>query len=52
MTAVEPHQVSDSGPTERYLEDGYLFPVEVFTRDEAAGYRRQLEALEERIAGS
>ena len=36
---------------ERYRADGYLFPVDVFTATEAARYRRDLEALEARIAG-
>ncbi|NNE23602.1 MAG: phytanoyl-CoA dioxygenase family protein [Rhizobiales bacterium] len=37
---------------ERYHEDGYCFPVDILSRDEAAHYRSQLETLEARIAGS
>ena len=34
---------------DRYLEQGYQFPVDVFSADEAAGFRRQLEALQSEI---
>lgn len=31
---------------ERYWRDGYLFPIDVMSRDEASQYRNSLEALE------
>jgi len=36
----------------RYYENGYHFPVDVLSADEAGAYRRDLEDLEERIRGS
>ena len=30
----------------QYWEDGFLFPLDVFTAEEAAGYRGELEAME------
>lgn len=35
----------------RYARDGYAFPLDVFSLDEAAAYRAQLEALEARLEG-
>lgn len=35
----------------RYARDGYAFPLNVFSPDEAAAYRSQLEALEARLEG-
>lgn len=40
-----------SGTAARFFEDGYVFPVDVMTRQTAAAHRAQLEALEKRIAG-
>ena len=30
---------------ERYWEDGFLFPIDVLSRDEAQAYRTQLELV-------
>jgi len=36
----------------RFARDGYVFPLEVMSRQEAAGHRRELEALQRRAQGS
>lgn len=35
--------------TEHYKRDGFLFPLDIFTPEEAAAFRRELEAVEARI---
>ena len=35
-----------SAQTDQYWRDGYLFPLDIFSRDEAACYRAELEAIE------
>lgn len=42
MATVEPHQMSETGPAARYFEDGYLFPIGVFTRDEALAWHKRI----------
>lgn len=37
---------------ERYARDGFVFPLEVLSREQAAAYRREFEDLEHQIAGS
>ena len=34
---------------ERFFDQGYLFPVDVFSHDEITGYRNSLEDLEQRL---
>lgn len=47
----------DSPPTtsrdiaDRFARDGFVFPVDVLSRGQAAAYRRDLEALEQRARG-
>ena len=36
----------------RYYENGYIFPVDVLNRNEAAHYRAELESLETRLTGT
>ena len=36
---------------ERFFDQGYLFPVDVFSHDEITGYRNSLEDLEQRLKG-
>ena len=36
---------------ERYRQDGYLFPIRVLSEDEAAHYRRKIEAFESDVDG-
>ena len=35
-----------------FARDGFVFPLNIFASDEAAGFRRELEALERRADGS
>jgi chlorinating enzyme len=35
----------------RYARDGFLGPVDMFSRDEAAGLRRRIEAVEAKLGG-
>lgn len=51
-TATQSQRTADSDVAERFSRDGYVFPVDVFSRDEAAAYRRALEELEQRAEGS
>ncbi len=37
---------------EQYYRDGYVFPVDVFSKPEALKYRTELEALEKRLGDS
>ena len=48
MASKRANPVGDQPFLECYQEDGFYFPFEVFSTVEAAGYRRQLEALEQR----
>ena len=36
---------------DRFFADGFLFPVTVFSPEQAQGYRAELEALERRLSG-
>ena len=36
----------------QYWRDGYLFPIDVFSQSEAAGYRAELEEIERGAAGA
>ena len=37
--------------SERYASDGCMFPIDVLSRVEAAGYRRRLEHMEAEVNG-
>lgn len=52
MTEPLPQAAPPSDLAESYARDGYYFPLEVMSRDEAAAYRRELESLEQRADGS
>lgn len=41
----------DDAAVARFNREGYLFPIRVMSRDEAAGYRAQLEAFEKASGG-
>jgi len=43
--------VAGGALAERFFRDGYLFPINVLSGDQAAAYRRELERLEARIRG-
>lgn len=51
MAVVQSTQVDGTTPATRYANEGFVFPVDVFTAEEAAVYRAQLETLEARLAG-
>ena len=36
--------------TKQYKSDGYLFPIEVFSRNQAETFRKELETIEDRFA--
>ena len=40
-----------SSHRQQFFDQGYLSPVDIFTQDEAGQFRRELEALEARLAG-
>jgi ectoine hydroxylase-related dioxygenase (phytanoyl-CoA dioxygenase family) len=52
MTELSPQTSAPSELAERYARDGYYFPLEILTREEAAAYRHELESLEGRAGGS
>ena len=52
MTALGPQQANGGEVAEAFARDGYVFPLDIFSRDQAASYRRELEALELRARGS
>lgn len=52
MTAPQPQQVNGGQIAGRFVRDGYVFPVDVLSRDQAARYRQELEALELRARGN
>jgi len=49
MTMTQTQNASRSlspAQTAQYWEDGYLFPLDIFSAEEAAGYRAELEQIE------
>ena len=52
MPSPEPRQPSAAEIAARFAGDGYIFPLDVLTREQAAAYRRKLEDLERRAGGS
>lgn len=52
MSAAQAQSVSSGDIATRYAEDGYAFPVDIFSAEEAAAYRAQLEVLEKRVEGT
>jgi hypothetical protein len=52
MPSLDPQQVESGDIADRFARDGYVFPVDVFSRDQAASYRRELETLESQAHGS
>ena len=52
MTASEFPSGESSAIAERFAKDGYVFPLDVLSAEQAAGYRRQLDELVGRAGGS
>ncbi len=50
--AFAPDEAAAPGLEDRYRDEGCVFPVDVLSEAEAAAYRRRLEELERRAAGS
>ena len=48
-TSISPEVSQTLG--DRFFADGFLFPVTVFSPEQAQGYRAELEALERRLSG-
>ncbi len=48
---AQSHKVLTPRDVERFGETGYHFPVSVFSRDEIAGFRNRLEAVENSTGG-
>jgi len=48
-TSISPEILQTLG--DRFFADGYLFPVHVFSPEQAQGYRAELETLERRLSG-
>ena len=48
LEATMVHSASNlgTGPLDAYWQDGYLFPIQVFSEREAHCYRRELEEIE------
>ena len=52
MPSSDPQQVNRPDIADRYARDGYVFPVDVLSRDRAAAYRQELETLEREARGN
>ena len=52
MPSPEPQQPSTADIAERYARDGFYFPLDVLSREQASAYRRELEDLEQQARGS
>jgi chlorinating enzyme len=51
MPSLDPQPMANRDIADRFARDGYVFPVDVLSPDQAAAYRRDLEALEQQTRG-
>jgi hypothetical protein len=51
MPSLDPQPMASRDIADRFARDGYAFPVDVLSPDQAAAYRRDLEALEKQTRG-
>jgi ectoine hydroxylase-related dioxygenase (phytanoyl-CoA dioxygenase family) len=51
MPSLDPQPMASRDIADRFARHGYVFPVDVLSPDQAAAYRRDLEALEKQTRG-